>query len=154
MQYNSERFGKIEYDEAEVIRFPQGLIGFADMKRYFLYAEKSIEPLCWLCSLDDPSLAFLIVNPFIFFNDYEVKVKLPKVLRSQMGDSSDLRVLCIVTAHSNFALSTVNLLGPLVINARMRNGWQVVLEDEELSTRHFLFPEAALEAGLSEARAG
>jgi flagellar assembly factor FliW len=153
LQYHSDRFGKIEYDEAEVIRFPQGLIGFADMHRFFLHHDKGIEPLCWLVSLDDPGLAFLIVNPFLFFNDYEDKVKLPKVLRSQMGEAADLRVLCIVTAAANFALSTVNLLGPLVINARIRNGWQVVLEDEELSTRHFLFPDAASAAGHGEALA-
>ena len=68
---------------------------------------------------------------------------MPAALRRQMGETADLRVLCIVTIHSDFARSTVNLLGPLVVNARTHNGWQVILEDEELSTRHPLFPQVA-----------
>ena len=140
MEFVSERFGKLEYSEAEVIRFPQGMVGFPDMTRYFMYSDERVAPLAWLHSLDDPGLAFLICDPFLFFPDYEVRVKLPPALRQQMGESDDLRVLTIVTIQSDFARSTVNLLGPLVINARTRNGWQVILDDEELGTRHLLFP--------------
>ena len=34
----------------------------------------------------------------------------------------------------------VFLLGPLIINAEEQNGWQVILNDDTLSTRHPLFP--------------
>lgn len=146
MEFASERFGNISYEEAEVIRFPQGLIGFADMTRFFLYTQADVAPLAWLHSLDDGNLAFLVVDPFTFFPEYEVRVKLPVALRRQMGESADLRVLSIVTIHPDFARSTVNLLGPLVINARTRNAWQVILEDDELSTRHSLFPESIADA--------
>lgn len=146
MEYASERFGKISYEEAEVIRFPQGLIGFPDMTRFFLYAQEEVAPLAWLHSLDDGNLAFLVVDPFTFFPEYEVRVKLPSALRRQMGENADLRVLSIVTIHPDFARSTVNLLGPLVINARTHNAWQVILEDDELSTRHCLFPESMADA--------
>jgi flagellar assembly factor FliW len=142
VEFISERFGKISYEEAEVLRFPQGLIGFPDMTRFFLYAQEDVAPLAWLHSLDDRNLAFLVVDPFTFFPDYEVRVKLPASLRRQIGESVDLRVLSIVTIHADFARSTVNLLGPLVVNARTRNAWQVILEDEELSTRHYLFSDA------------
>ena len=139
VEFISERFGKIEYDEREVIRFPQGMVGFPDMTRYFMHTDERVAPLAWLHSLDDGNLAFLVCDPFLFFPDYEVKVQLPPALRKQMGDPADLRVLAIVTIQTDFASSTVNLLGPLVINARTRNGWQVILEDEDLGTRHRLF---------------
>lgn len=152
MEFVSERFGKVEYDEAEVVRFPQGMVGFPDMTRYFMYRDERVDPLSWLQSLDDTSLAFLVCDPFLFFPDYEVRVKLPPALRKQMGEVSDLRVLTIVTIHPDFAKSTVNLLGPLVINARSRNGWQVILEDDELGTRHKLFPASQLDqSGAVEA---
>jgi len=140
VEFNSERFGKVEYNEAEVLRFPQGVVGFPDMTRYFMYADKRVAPLAWLHSLDDAGLAFLVCDPFLFFPEYEVRVNLPPALRRQMGESQDLRVLAIVTIQSDFAESTVNLLGPLVINARTRNAWQVILDDEDLGTRHRLFP--------------
>ena len=153
VEFSSERFGKISYDEAEVLRFPQGLVGFPDMERFFMYADERVAPLAWLQSLDDNALAFLVCDPFLFFPEYEVNVKLPPALRQQMGEQSDLRVLTIVTINSDFAKSTVNLLGPLVLNARTRNAWQIILEDERLSTRHPLFADA-LHSSKSSAKAG
>lgn len=141
MQIQSERFGLIEFDESDVIRFPQGMVGFPDMTRYFLYEDERVAPLAWLHSLDDMGLAFLTADPFSFFPDYEVSVKLSPGLRKQMGEDKDLRILCIVTVQADFRRSTINLLGPLVINAQSRNGWQVILDDERLSTRHALFSE-------------
>ena len=143
MQINSERFGVLDYDESEVVRFPEGLVGFPDMRRFFLYVDTRVAPLVWLHSLDDMGLAFLTADPFQFYSDYEVSVKLPPSLRKQMGEQDDLRVLCIVTVHADFANSTINLLGPLVINARTRNAWQVILEDEDLGTRHRLFEDTS-----------
>lgn len=154
MHFTSERFGKIEYDEAEVIRFPQGVVGFPDMTRFFLYSDERVAPLAWLHSLDDPALAFLVSDPFLFFPEYEVNVKLPPALRKQMGEQQDLRVLAIVTIQSDFSKSTVNLLGPLVVNARTRNGWQIILEDERLSTRNPLFSELKLDEGEEGIKAG
>ena len=116
------------------------------MCRFFLYVDERVAPLAWLHSLDDANLAFLVCDPFTFFPDYEVRVTLPGALRKQMGESRDLRVMAIVTIHADFAHSTVNLLGPLVINARSRNGWQIILEDDELTTRHQLFDASAEEA--------
>ena len=149
MEFNSERFGKVSYEEAEVIRFPQGLAGFPDMTRFFLYHDERIAPLTWLHSLDDPGLAFLAVDPLTFFPGYKAHVKLPRALHRQLGASSEWRMLSIVTVAPDFANSTVNLLGPLLINAKTRNGWQVILEDEELSTGHLLFSEAAAEGSAS-----
>ena len=151
VEFNSERFGKIEYDEAEVIRFAQGVVGFPDMTRFFLFADPEVAPLAWLHSIDDPNLAFLVVDPFLFFPQFEVKVKLPPPLRAQIGQGNDLRVLCIVTIQSDFARSTVNLLGPIVVNARLKNGWQIILDDDSLSTRQPLFPDAYEAAEEAEA---
>jgi flagellar assembly factor FliW len=142
LQINSERFGLVDYNEAEVIRFPQGMVGFPDMTRFFIYEDERVAPLAWLHSLDDMGLAFLTADPFQFYPDYEVSVKLPQSMRKQMGEDADLRVLSIVTVQADFTQSTINLLGPLVINARTRNGWQVILDDERLSTRHRLFESA------------
>ena len=51
---------------------------------------------------------------------------------------------CIVTIHPEFSRSTLNLLGPLIINSAEQNGWQVILDDDSLSTRHPLFPASVV----------
>ncbi len=141
MDFLSERFGRVNYDEQSVLHFPQGLVGFPGMTRFFLLRDDRLDPLVWLHSIDDPNLAFLVCDPFEFFTDYELRMRLPASMRSAMGKSDDLHVLAIVTPQSVFSRSTVNLLGPLVINTLSRIGWQVILDDEQLSTRHPLFPE-------------
>jgi flagellar assembly factor FliW len=141
VEFLSERFGKISYNEGDVVTFPQGLVGFPGLTRYFLYEEERLRPLMWLHSLDDPNLAFLVCDPLVFCRDYEAHLRVPASLRRQLGEPQDLSVLAIVTPQPAFRRSTINLLGPLVVNARRQEGCQLILDDESLSTRHPLFPE-------------
>ena len=151
MIFNSERFGRIEYSEQDVIRFPQGLVGFPDMTCFFIHRDERVSPLIWLHSQDDPNLAFLLADPFEFIPGYSLKLQLPKSMRREMGSEEHLQVKCIVTIHAEFSQSTLNLLGPLIINTEAHNGWQVILDDDTLSTRAALFPAslAREEAGLA-----
>jgi flagellar assembly factor FliW len=140
--FNSERFGRIEYSEKDVIRLPQGLVGFPDMTCFFFHRDEQVSPLVWLHSQDDPNLAFLLADPFEFIPGYSLRMHLPKSMRREMGTEEDLRVLAIVTIQPDFSQSTLNLLGPLIVNKVTQNGWQVILEDDTLSTRHPLFAAA------------
>ena len=36
----------------------------------FTLTESEYKPFCWLQSEDDRTLSFLVVDPFIFFDDY------------------------------------------------------------------------------------
>lgn len=144
MIFNSERFGRVEYTEQDVVRFPQGLVGFPDMTCFFIHRDERVSPLVWLHSQDDPNLAFLLADPFEFIPNYSLKLHLPKSVRREMGSEEHLRVKCIVTIHPEFSRSTLNLLGPLIINSAEQNGWQVILDDDSLSTRHPLFPASVV----------
>lgn len=141
MEFLSERFGLVSYDEQSVLSFSQGLVGFPGMTRWFMLRDERLEPMVWLHSLDDPNLAFLLCDPFLFFTDYELRLRLPASMLRSLGEQQDLHVMAIVTPNSVFSRSTVNLLGPLVINMRTHQAWQVILDDEQLGTRHPLFPE-------------
>ena len=67
----STRFGSIEIPDEGVVEFPHGLIGLAG-KRYALVAKEEDSAFLWLHSIDDPSLALAVTNPFQFFPTYEV----------------------------------------------------------------------------------
>jgi flagellar assembly factor FliW len=148
VQVQSEKLGEIEVDEAKVLTFPHGLLGFDDMRRFALVDTHDSGFYFWLQSLDDPGLAFLTAVPWPFFPGYEFE--LPDADRDALGlvepdeDASDAdnptMVLCLLTVdspvddHSSHEI-TANLLGPLVINTATRVGRQVVLVDGDFTTR-------------------
>jgi flagellar assembly factor FliW len=140
VEFLSERFGKISYSEGDLLHFPQGLVGFPGLTRYFLFEEERLLPLVWLHSIDDPNLAFLVCDPLTFCDAYQEHLHVPPSVRRQLGEPEDYSVLAIVTPQAVFSRSTINLLGPLVVNANSRSGFQLILDDESLSTRHPLFP--------------
>ena len=55
----------------DVIEFPKGLIGLGG-HRFALVANNADGAFSWLHSLDDPSLALPVANPWAFFADYAV----------------------------------------------------------------------------------
>ncbi|MEP0814633.1 MAG: flagellar assembly protein FliW [bacterium] len=143
MQFQTARFGEITIAPEDIFDFPFGLIGFPEYRRYAIYREEKLAPFMWLQSLEEPRLCFFVVEPFLFFPDYEVNVKLDRVMESEFASVSDLLVLGIVNIAPEFTDSTVNLLGPLVLNKIRRVGYQFVMDDSPYETKHRLFAAAA-----------
>jgi len=67
MIVRTTRFGDVDIAEDRVITFPKGLLGFADNKRYCLFEPNEDACFYWLQSLDDPTLAFVVTDPALFF---------------------------------------------------------------------------------------
>ena len=44
------------------------------MHEYGLLDHAHVSPFRWLQSLGDPALAFVVVNPFDFFSDYDFEI--------------------------------------------------------------------------------
>ena len=68
----SSRFGTLEIAADAIIEFPSGLIGLdsrAGPRRRI--TDGAFQ---WLHSIDDPSLALPVTNPWPFFADYEVEL--------------------------------------------------------------------------------
>ena len=74
MKLNSEKLGEIQYEEDEVVTFPEGLLGFPEKKRYVFVDHQQESPLKWLQCLDDSSLSFVVINPLLFKGDYQIQV--------------------------------------------------------------------------------
>jgi flagellar assembly factor FliW len=68
---DSPRFGTLEIASEDVIEFPHGLIGLGGSRFAIVEREGSFS---WLHSIDDPSLALPVTNPWDFFADYAVEL--------------------------------------------------------------------------------
>ena len=139
--FYTTRFGDVETDTSKIITFPEGLLGFGAFKRYHIIQDPDQEPFLWLQSVDEPDLAFVIVDPFLFFPGYEIEVKPHELNTIQVNDVSKATVLTIVTIPKDPNNISANLRGPLVFNMDMRLGKQLVLIDDRYDTRHFLLKD-------------
>lgn len=136
MLVDTSRFGRIDVAEDKVIRLEPGLLGFDEVKRYCLLDWRPGSPIKWLQALDDPTLAFLVADPFEFFPDYEVEISDDDADALGLTDARDLQTLVILTVTPSTKQVTANLLGPILVNTVSRVGRQVVLQSEKYTTKH------------------
>jgi flagellar assembly factor FliW len=140
--YHTSRFGELTVDEdRDVIVIPEGVIGFAERKRYVLLEDPDQQPFMWLQSLEEPALAFVTVDPLLFFPDYQVQVPKDDVALLEIEKPEDARVLVIVVVREEASKITANLKGPIVLNPQNRRGKQVVLMDDRYQTQHPLLAQ-------------
>ena len=157
MRIETMRFGLVEAAEDEVITFRNGLIGFPGEKQYVLIPHGSSTVIGWLQSITTPNLAFPVASAHGFVEDYPDVPLEPVARRADLGDSlDDLALLAVLSAPRNQP-ATVNLLAPLVVNSRTREGAQVFLEGSRFSTRELFVmpkPTPATEAGQDKSMVG
>jgi flagellar assembly factor FliW len=138
LTFTSTRFGEFTVPVESVIEIPSGIIGFPHASRFVMLEHK--HPFSWLHSIDDPNLAFVVVDGFEFGQQFDVK---PPV-----GDKdTDLRaddefaILVVVTVRPDPRLTTANLKAPVFVNMRNRKGVQIIVDDARYSTRFPLWSE-------------
>jgi flagellar assembly factor FliW len=138
MRFDTTRFGQINVKSEDIIIFPDGPLGFPDCTRFTFIDEDRAVPFRMLQSLDNPALAFVVVDPLISRQDYHFDVTREDLKLIKSDSTENLLVYCIVTMSRNIHEVTVNLQGPLVINPTHRLGHQFVLVDTEYTTREKL----------------
>jgi flagellar assembly factor FliW len=135
---DSTRFGALEVPDESVLEFPNGLIGLGGT-RYTLVAREESAPFLWLHSLDDPSLAIPVTNPWFFFSSYEVEVSDAEAERIGVTDPSQADVYVTVRAGEAIEDFRANLRAPILVAGG--RGHQVINEASGTSVRAPLFEE-------------
>lgn len=143
----STRFGELTVPEDSLIEFPSGLIGFPRAQRYVMIEHKP--PFSWLHSVDDPGLAFVVVDGFEFGQQFELKPPIGNK-EADFKEDDEYAILVIVTVRPDPRLTTANLKAPLFVNMRNRKGVQIIFDDQRYSTRHPLWTEEEAKAESAE----
>jgi flagellar assembly factor FliW len=138
MQIQSTRFGAIDIAGDAVIEFPDGIIGLPGT-RYALIAQNEGSSFYWLHSIDDPSVALPVTQPWLFFPSYDVLVSEDDCEELGIESPEQADVFCVVRASQRLEDFTVNLRGPIVVHASERRGRQIINEAGEYDVRQPLF---------------
>jgi flagellar assembly factor FliW len=140
MRCTSSRFGAFDITDDMVLTFPSGLLGFPDQRRYVMLDHDTDAPFKWLQSLDEPALAFVVIDPALFHADYRLDYPREAVEEIGGGEADDVTLAVILTIPSEDpGRITANLRGPLLMNPRTKLCKQLVLSDD-YPTRYPLFP--------------
>lgn len=140
MHIHTTRFGALEIDPQTIIHFPFGLLGFPRQKDYVILDHDKEIPLKWLQAIDEPDLAFVIIDPLLLMPDYEVDIDDQDLEDLQVQELKNLVLLAIVTVPPGAPEQmTVNLKGPVLVNSENRWAKQLVLVNRPYQTRHPLF---------------
>lgn len=133
MNITTKNFGEITIADDKIIHFPAGIIGFSELTEFALIhdEEKGIGGIHWLQSLQEPNFALPVMDPLLVKEDYNPMVD-DEILKG-IGEivPEELLVLVTVTVPKDIEKMSVNLCGPIVINAATRKACQVIVEGEE-----------------------
>jgi flagellar assembly factor FliW len=124
MRITTTRFGRIDVDAADLIRFPSGLPGLEDCREWALLADAANDALGWLQSTTRAEVALAVVSPRRFVPDYQVRIPRSELSPLALDDMRDAQVVVVV--GENGTGLTLNLKAPIVINLQARTGRQVV----------------------------
>lgn len=133
MQITTKIFGEITINDEKIIHFPNGIIGFPELTDFALIhdEEKGTDTIHWMQSLQEPAFAMPVMDPLIVCPDYNPEVD--DELLNNIGEivPEELLVMVTVTVPKDIKKMTVNLKGPMVINATQRKATQVIVEGDE-----------------------
>lgn len=128
----SDILGTITVEPASVLTFPRGLLGFPECRSFVLLPSEKIH-VYWLQSVDYSSLAFLLVDPFVFFEGFTLDLGATDL---HAASPDEVSVLAIVTLPAAPGESpTANLQGPVVIHTGLGEGSQVVIAESSHGIR-------------------
>ena len=135
-------FGTIDIEEDKIIEFPNGIIGLENLKKFALIFDSEREEranISWLQSMDEPYMAFPVINPIDITEEYTPIIE--DELMKNIGDPADADILIFVTMSipSDLTKMTANLKAPLIINTVDRKAMQVIVENQDYEIKYNVY---------------
>ena len=139
MLVNSQRFGALEVPEKKIISMARPLLGFEKLGRFCLIEREEFWPFLWMQSIDDPAVAFIVVNPVLFKSDYQIDINPNEISELEATAPEQIETYVIANVPDDWKLMTINLQGPILINTSNNKAKQLVLMNSEYKVQQIVF---------------
>lgn len=146
MIIHTTRFGELDIEEQDIVRFEQGIPGFESLRQFVLVEVQEHAPFSYLQCVDDGDVSFIVTDPFEFFPDFECELPDSVVEGLKVKSTEEIVVRVIVSISGDIESATANLVAPVIINHANKLGKQVVLAKTSYTTRHALFQPSESES--------
>ncbi|MCI9539627.1 MAG: flagellar assembly protein FliW [Lachnospiraceae bacterium] len=137
MKLQTRIFGEIEIDESKKLIFEQGIIGYPDLKEFFLLYDiekESKTAISWLQSANEECFALPVIDPLLVNEKYNPVVE-DEVLAALGNIDDEFAVFTTIRVPSDITQMTVNLKAPIIINVTTQKGCQLIVEDKAYAIR-------------------
>ena len=131
----SASFGVLEVPDITLMTFAQPLLGFPD-DRLFTLLPAARDGLWWMLSASNPSLTFLLADPFL--TDPAYVLDIGESDERTLGLASPQQALALVLVAFPTTTTepvTANFRAPIIFNLATRAALQVVSRDESHDMR-------------------
>ncbi|MDO5291521.1 MAG: flagellar assembly protein FliW [bacterium] len=135
-------FGQVDIEEEKIITFEHGLFGFEDCKKFtILFNNEKAEKtrIHWLQSMDEPALAFPMINPLIVNAEYNPNVDDDAIAELDDLTEDNIAMFLIITVPGDITKMSANLKAPIIINSDSRKGAQVVVNNQDYSVKYGVY---------------
>ncbi|MFA9458575.1 flagellar assembly protein FliW [Halalkalibacter sp. AB-rgal2] len=149
MKIKTKYIGEIDVKDEQIITFPTGIPAFDDETSFVLHPFDEQSPFLVLQSTKSVEIAFILVNPFDFVPNYEVKLQESTKEQLNIEKPEEVSTYVLLTVKEPFAETTANLQGPIIINVRTNKAKQILMSDSSYTTKHQIFKQAT-KAGKGE----
>ncbi len=138
MQVPTTRFGELQIPDEKLVRMQKPILGFERLSRYCLIETEEFLPFLWLQSVEDPAVAFVVVNPLVIFPEYRIEVHPQELAELEITRTDVIETYVVVTIPEDPARMTANLQGPIVINTDNQRAKQLVLVNSDYQVKHLI----------------
>ncbi|MBE5923063.1 MAG: flagellar assembly protein FliW [Lachnospiraceae bacterium] len=134
MLVQTKFFGEVEIDDAKILDFPNGIIGFEDFKKFAIIYDIDDDKetkISWLQSVEEATLALPVIDPMAIVNEYSPMIE--DELLKPLGNSADEDLLCllVMTVPSDMTKVTANMKAPVIINSKTNKGVQLIVDNAD-----------------------
>ena len=131
MKIETRDFGIVEIQDNNIITFKQPIYGFEEYTQYVLVTDSNMgNGICWLQSIEQKSVCFILMNPLQVSKDYAPVVMQDVLVTLQASPKDELDCWVIAVIGETFRKSTVNMKSPIIINHKRNLAMQVILDQE------------------------
>ena len=153
MTIETKIFGEISVDESKLISFPQGIIGFPELKDFLLIHDGDGNGnIKWMQSIQEPAFAMPVVDPLTVIPEYNPDIE--DELLKPIGDVTQENMLVIVTitVPRDIEKMSVNLKAPIIINSDIRKAAQLIIDSDKYQVKFPIYEilKAAKEKAAAE----
>lgn len=141
MIIESVRFGQLEIPDDKIITMKRPILGFERLVSFCLVQREDMAPFHWLQSTEDPEVAFIVLNPAVFYEDYRIEVNPKEIAEMEIADLKSVETYAIVTVPEDPKKMSVNLQGPILINTENGFAKQLVQVNSDYRVQHFIVDE-------------
>ncbi len=139
MEIQTSRFGPVQLQAENILEFPEGILGFNDLRRFVLLDDPNDEIFAWLQSCETPTIAFPVLEPELFSPGHQVALTKHDLEAIGLGSAEGFRAYTIITIPDDPTQMTANMKAPIIINVARKMARQCVLQDNNLAIREPIF---------------